>query len=368
MKVLHLDYDDLKNPYAGGGQAKDTKDIFGRLATDHEVTVVTGNYPMAKNEEINGIRHIRIGIGSFGPTVSLLSYWFFLPFFIMFNSKKYHLVSEFFTAPFGPSLVPIFSFVPVIATGTFLSANEMSKKYHLPFELVENFCIKYYKNIIALTESSKKYLLSKNSKLNIRVIYRGVDDEILNLHFSNEGYALYLGRIDVYGKGLDLILDSWKIVESVLPSVKLMIAGNGKDGDMLELSNIIKKNNLKNVFMVGRVEGKKKLDILKKCSLVVNATKYGYFGIVSLEAMAAGKPLICFDIPGFDWIPASVAIKVEPFDSRAMAKSIIKIFNDPKYQLNVSRNAKNFSKLFSWKKIISEHNKFINDVLPLNTV
>ena len=50
MKILHLIYDDVENPWIGGGGAYRTREIYQRLSRwGHDCTVLCGNYPGAKD-------------------------------------------------------------------------------------------------------------------------------------------------------------------------------------------------------------------------------------------------------------------------------------------------------------------------------
>src|SRR4051812_9221236 len=63
LRVLHLIYDDIGNPWLGGGGALRTREINRRLAASgHDITVLTGIYPgAAPAETIAGIKYRRIG-------------------------------------------------------------------------------------------------------------------------------------------------------------------------------------------------------------------------------------------------------------------------------------------------------------------
>ena len=62
MKICHLMYDDVDNPWLGGGGAVRAMELYRRLASRHEITVVSGLFPGAELEtERDGIRLVRVG-------------------------------------------------------------------------------------------------------------------------------------------------------------------------------------------------------------------------------------------------------------------------------------------------------------------
>jgi glycogen(starch) synthase len=352
LRILHLDYDDLHNPYAGGGQANATFQINKRLTERNFITVLTGSYPGAKNNMVNGIYYRRVGIGFLGPTVSILSYWLVIPIYSFFMQNKIDLIIEYFTAPIGPSVVPWVVSKPVIGYATFLDAENMYQKYGVPFHLLANILIQRYRYFVALTKSSKSLLLEKNPQAEIKIIPRGVEREILDSKTSDKRYVLCLGRIDIYGKGIDLILKVWKTMVIDRTGYKLVIAGNGKTKDVQKMKEMIKALGLaSSTKIIGRVDGRKKIELLSKCSVVVNGSRYGYFGNVSLEAISVGKPLVCFDIDGFDWLPKGICIKVRPFAIDDLATKMTRILRSSKQRRAIGKEARRFAQKYTWENI-----------------
>ena len=61
-RVLHVIYDDPANPWVGGGGAIRLREIYRRVKTRVDVTIVTGRFPGSKDEVIDGITYLRRGI------------------------------------------------------------------------------------------------------------------------------------------------------------------------------------------------------------------------------------------------------------------------------------------------------------------
>jgi len=165
MKILHLDFDDLKNPN-GGGQAVRTFEINRRLAKRHTVTVITGNYEGARDERIENIHYIRVGAKSFP--------WSFLSFFVwapeLFKKIEFDLLVENFTPPFGPAWTPLYTKKPVIAMVDWAFAWEMSAKYKLPFFIPYELGLKLYRNFIFPTMAIQKKIVKNRQGLNTLIL------------------------------------------------------------------------------------------------------------------------------------------------------------------------------------------------------
>ena len=64
MKICHLIYDDVGNPWLGGGGALRAREIYRRLAERHEITLITGRFPGSSSEEFEeGLDHPRGAAG-----------------------------------------------------------------------------------------------------------------------------------------------------------------------------------------------------------------------------------------------------------------------------------------------------------------
>jgi glycosyltransferase involved in cell wall biosynthesis len=79
----------------------------------------------------------------------------------------------------------------------------------------------------------------------------------------------------------------------------------------------------KNVEFVGYVSEKEKRRLLSEAKVFVHPSRFETFGISILEAMAAGLPVVVFDIPGLAWIPNTCIAKVPFGDEIALRNRIL---------------------------------------------
>ena len=89
------------------------------------------------------------------------------------------------------------------------------------------------------------------------------------------------------------------------------------------------------------------------------------FGIVGLEGMASGKPLILSDIPGVrDVISEKEGYIVEPLDPSAIAVALEKIWSAPEMAREMGRRGRQrVEKLFSWEKVSKDIEAIFTDIL-----
>jgi len=123
-----------------------------------------------------------------------------------------------------------------------------------------------------------------------KVLYPPVD--IKNLAFSHkkEDYYLGFGRMVIYKK-FDLLVDTFL----KLPNKKLILAGVGPQTE--ELQERVKKAGAKNITFAGRVSDEEKCRLFAKAKAFILPQKEDA-GIVQLEAMASGTPVIAYRAGG----------------------------------------------------------------------
>jgi len=122
MKIVFSNYDDVNNPYYGGGGAYAIHEVAKRLAKRHKVTVVTGNYPNAKTQFIDSVEYRRIGLSFLEPKLSQLIFHLLLPYY--FRKSSFDVWIESFTPPFSTSFLPFFGRGRVIGLAHMLAGED----------------------------------------------------------------------------------------------------------------------------------------------------------------------------------------------------------------------------------------------------
>jgi len=104
--------------------------------------------------------------------------------------------------------------------------------------------------------------------------------------------VLFLGRLNRI-KNIEALLEAWPAVHRHSPSAKLVIAGPGDRGYLSELKERANRLGINgDVRFAGIVSGPEKESVLRSASVVVLPSFHENFGMVVLEAVAAGAPVI----------------------------------------------------------------------------
>ena len=135
------------------------------------------------------------------------------------------------------------------------------------------------------------------------------------------------GRL-VPQKGFDLLIEAFKIVNEKHPDWKLKIFGGGRERQ--NLLELIEENELYNhVILMGSTPN---IDVeLTKSSIYALSSRFEGFGMVIVEAMQCGVPVVSFDCPKG---PGEIikhnedGILVEDGNVEAFAESLIRLIED----------------------------------------
>jgi len=358
MKILHLDFDDLKSPL-GGGQARVTFEISKRLAKRHDVTVVTSKYPGSHDEVIENVKYIRIGLKNF--PWNFAAYIWLAPEIV--RQYDHDILIESFVPPISTMLTPLFTKKPVIGMAHWFFAKEMSQKYKLPFVLWERFGIRFYQNFIVCNHDWAQKFKEMVPKANILVNPFPVDGSQKKPEFSEKDYILFLGRIDIHHKGLDLLLKAYDRIADKI-STKLIIAGGGREEKRLR-KMIRRTKNSQKIDFIGRYDSQKRGELLRNCKFVVLSSRYEMAPLVAKEVMSYAKPIIIFDIVGTrEVVSRQCAIYIKPYDIHLYGQAILDLLNNPQKRKKMGEmGRKRFENHIDWEESAWRQEKFCRDLL-----
>jgi glycosyltransferase involved in cell wall biosynthesis len=141
---------------------------------------------------------------------------------------------------------------------------------------------------------------------------------------GEDRYVLFLGRVDVYRAGLDLLLAAVNLAPPPLP---VIVAGTGRRAERRKLARLLGQTSGP-VAWVGDVPAPARSILLRQCAFLVDPARSGGTGRSVLEARAWGKPVILFDLPGARRPGNEAVIRVPAADVRALADAITALSTD----------------------------------------
>lgn len=146
----------------------------------------------------------------------------------------------------------------------------------------------------------------------------------------------FLGR-DEPRKGLDVLLAAWPSVVGAIPEAELMVIGSRRP------------EAIPSVRFLGRVDEDEKRLMLASSTLVVTPNLGGEsFGIVGIEALAAGAVVVASDLPGFRETLGEAAVLVPPGDVRGLALALVRLLRTPAEVTLMRRRGEDRVAAFDW--------------------
>jgi len=163
---------------------------------------------------------------------------------------------------------------------------------------------------------------------------------------------LFVGRLEKR-KGVKYLIRAYTIVKEKYPDSRLIIVGPGIRFRR-KYENMVKKDNLGDVVFLGNVPFEdlpryyKTADVF--CSPAVSGES---FGIVLLEAMAVGTPIVATNIDGYASVLTNgkEGLLVPPRNSRELASAICKILSDRQLRYEMGARGILTSHEYDWRKV-----------------
>ena len=162
---------------------------------------------------------------------------------------------------------------------------------------------------------------------------------------------LFVGRLESR-KGLLPLLKAYRILRKSGRACRLLVVGSGPQER--EARRYVMTRRLPDVEFLGRVPDAEKVQLFKTADVYVSpATGRELFGIVLLEAMAAGTAIVCSDIHGYKGVVrrGEEALLVPPGESRPLAEAIRRVLDDPDLRDRMRQSGLERVVEFGWDRI-----------------
>jgi glycosyltransferase involved in cell wall biosynthesis len=314
------------------------------LSKNHEVTIACAT---ANDESIAEQKCGSFYVKKFFTNFTLAKTPFSLSLLKYMVTSKADIFYLHHPYPFG-FLVALLSSKKIVV---YYHSDIITQKFWLIFfspiqKLILKRAIRVYVSSPVLRETSQALRAVKH-KVHVMPIGLSLKKSLV-LSRKERKYHLYLGRFAKY-KGLEVLIDAIALCD---PTNQFMIVGSGEDASVLS-----KISKLKNVKVISRhVSEDEKNELLAKAISFVfpSITPNEAFGIVQLEAMQCGVPIINTNIPsGVPWVARNrlEAITVDANDPIALKDAIEAIQNDDLLWCEMSKSGQERVLEFSQNKL-----------------
>ena len=161
----------------------------------------------------------------------------------------------------------------------------------------------------------------------------------------------FLGRYDEPRKGLPVLLEAMRTVVRGHPGARLLVAGRG-DPDALRAA--VGEELQSSVALLGELSEADKGAFLRSVDLYCAPNLLGEsFGVVLIEAMAAGAPIVASDLDAFARVleDGAAGVLVPRGDSRALARALSDLLADPARRRALSAAGREAAASYDWQVV-----------------
>jgi len=334
MKVA-IDSGPLTSGHAIRGIGVNTRELLGAF-----------NSIPHKNVQISEIDFLKEDLSKF----DIVHYQYFRPLFADLP----------FTKPARKVILTIHDLIPLIYSEHYPSGLTGAIRFARNKYLVK----KNIDAIITISETSKKDIcrfLGVDPKI-IHVIYLAPRKtfrklevgswtrEVVNKYNLPKSFALYVGDVN-YNKNIPVLVEACKIAK-----ITLVIAGKqakeieNQDFTHAELEHL-KNLDWSGTIRLGFVPEEDLVALYNLAAVYVQPSFYEGFGLPTLEAVACGTPVVAARTQALVEILGDDLSYVDPYDAKAMARSI----------LNPNKNIK-LPRIYSWERVAKETLKLYAEI------
>ena len=176
---------------------------------------------------------------------------------------------------------------------------------------------------------------------------------------------LFVGRLEKR-KGFEFLLQAFARVRHEVPGVRLHVVGAYSKEDKEPFILQARREGIRGVQFVGYVPEAEKPRYFHSCD-VFCAPSLGFesFGIVLLEAMAAGRAIVASNIPGYRCVltDGREGLLVEPADPTVLAQALVRLLRDPQLRARMGTRGRETARGLSWDRVGLRVLGFYNELL-----
>lgn len=341
----------------------------------HDVTVITARFTPFDHEHDQGLRVRRIGYNVSLPVngtnvcvtvgrdlrgqVAALEHRY------GFDLVNIHLPYE----PFLPLAAMRALHCPIV--GTFHSNTATGR--NTVFDVARNFWKPVFARLngrIAVSEQARRFI-NQYFPGDYRIIPNGVDTKrfsptiapIPSLPRHDGPTVIMIGRLTPR-KGVSYIIKAWPQVMAQVPNARLVIVGGGflQRRYQLEVAPSVRES-VKFTGYASEHELPQYYAAADICCFP--STGAESFGIVLIEAMASGKPIVASDIPGYNRVLTNdkEGVLVAPRDPQGLAQALVGLLQDPERQKRYHTTGLATAQQYSWTKIVDQLEAYYQEIL-----
>ena len=333
----------------------------------HEVQVLAPHSPSRDFQDSDLLvpfgRSVPLPSGGSTARVTL-SWWLYPKIRALLKKEQFDIIH--LHEPMVPILpLCVLEFSKSVNVGTFHASYSRQHLYRA-FQPIIKRWQKRLHGSIAVSPAARRYV-NNTFPGEYEIIPNGIDYK----HFSanvaplpqyQDGKLniLFVGRLEKR-KGLRYLLEAYSKLKWEMPNTRLIVVGPGNPDK--ESYRILSSHGLRDVEFAGRVSYDELPHYYATADIFCSpATGGESFGIVLLEAMSAGKPVVASDIEGFRGIltDGEQGLLVPKKDTDALANALGRLARDPELRSKLGGQGSRSAEDYRWEVVAGRVEEYYN--------
>ncbi len=353
----------LVTPYVyplPGGVNQHVRYLYENLRLrGHDVRILTSSHGLQRASEGDVIR---IGKGFSVPTNGSVGTVTLSPRYVSQVSEVLER-ERFDLLHFHEPFVPFLSLVVLrqstsVNIATFHAYGGFSPAYELGSRMMGSYAERLHGRIAV--SAAARHFIDRFFSGDYKVIPNGVDTgrfrRAVPIARWQDGTRniLFVGRFEPR-KGLLDLLKAYRILRKTGCRCRLLVIGGGPQER--EARRYLMTRRMGGVEFLGRVSDEERDALFKTADVYCSpATGGESFGIVLLEAMAAGTAIVCSDIHGYKGVVrrSREALLVPPHDPKALAGALAKVLSKDDLRESMAESGLERAEEFSWERVTAK--------------
>jgi phosphatidylinositol alpha-mannosyltransferase len=352
-----------------GGVAQHVRFLYENLRLrGHDVRVLTASHGPQRASEGD---IIRLGVGFSVPINASVGTLTFSPRYLsqigrMLDREQFDLLH--FHEPFVPFLsLFLLRESDAVNVATFHAYAGFSPSYEFGSRVMQGHARRLHGRIAV--SAAARHFIDRFFPGDYKVIPNGVDiarfATAVPIARWQDGTpnVLFVGRHEPR-KGLLDLLKAHRMLRKTGIESRLLVVGSGPQER--EARRYVATRGLQGVEFLGRVSDAEKAQLFRTADVFASpATGGESFGIVLLEAMAAGAPIVCSDIHGYKGVVrrGREGLLVPPRQPRELSVAIERLLRDPSMRDQMSAAGRARAEEFSWPRVTAKVDDYYGFVI-----